>query len=196
MSGRATQPWSIANCFRVFAASDRRSALRSFFVGLWQRSRHACSGHATFGILFLIVLTSLPAYAGDAIHFHVARQRADRALVEFAKQAGASVLFPYDEVSQRTANSLEGEFTVNEGLARLLSGTGLIGTVDSSGAQLTVQLDESPKRAADTPARRGFLAALRGMFSSQRGRQPQANSSQPAQINGTEDPSSLMPVMI
>lgn len=141
---------------------------------------------AKHGLLFLISLYSFPAYAADTMSFHINQQRADKALIEFAQQAGTSVLFPYDRIRNRNANAVVGEFTVNEGLDRLLAGTGLIGTVDSSGTQLTVQLDEAK------PAR-GVFAALVAMLSA-RSANPQ-DPDQPEQA-GADEATTPLPAVI
>ena len=177
--------WNILR--RMLLAGGRLRRIRC------ARPRHT---RAASGFIFLISLVSISADAGDTIHFHVARQRADRALIEFAKQAGTSVLFPYDEVSRLTANPLQGEFTIDDGLARLLAGTGLSGRVDSSGSQLTVQFDASSTGAEGTRRRRGFLAVLRAIFSAQGGSPPAANSNQTAQIDAADESSTALPMMI
>jgi outer membrane receptor protein involved in Fe transport len=74
-----------------------------------------------------------------SVHFDIPRQRADIALTRFAQQAGIPVLFPYDTVSQRTANPLSGEYPVRDGLKILLEGTGLVAVTDT-GRQIRIRM--------------------------------------------------------
>ena len=65
------------------------------------------------------------AAVDTTIHFNIPQQRADLALTLFAEQADLTVVFPYDGISDRTANALIGEYSLEAGIQRLLVGTGL-----------------------------------------------------------------------
>lgn len=93
--------------------------------------------------LAVALLISSSALADGFVRFDIPSQRADAALTAFARQAEIPILFPFDEVSLRTANRLVGEYTVEDGLKVLLDGTGLTATVNGTG-QLTVQISEPP----------------------------------------------------
>ncbi len=97
------------------------------------------NSHAWIGLVALVPLV-VPRWAdaADAVRFDIPRQRADTALTSFARQSGIPVLFPYDTVSQRTANRLSGEYPIGEGLRILLDGTGLE-AVTRAGRQITVR---------------------------------------------------------
>ncbi|MEM9396382.1 MAG: TonB-dependent receptor [Pseudomonadota bacterium] len=89
------------------------------------------------------------------IDFLIAQQTADRSLIEFAKQAGITLVFPFDEASQVTTNRLEGRFTLTVGLGKLLQGTSLAPSIDSG--QLSVL---SAKEEAPDTVKRSFFGRL------------------------------------
>ena len=61
----------------------------------------------------------------EAILFDIPRQRADRALTRFAEQADLNLIFPFEEVREKTANRLVGPYPKEEAVEVLLAGTGL-----------------------------------------------------------------------
>jgi iron complex outermembrane receptor protein len=76
--------------------------------------------------------------ASDTIvSFDINEQRADRALIEFARQADRTLVFSFDVARGKTAGPLVGEFSVVEGLRKLLEGSGLQVSLDESG-QLSI----------------------------------------------------------
>lgn len=95
----------------------------------------------------------------ETIHFDIPAQRADRALTEFAQQAGLSVLFPFDRVTGVTANRLLGAYSAADGLRRLLDGTGLTGLLDKGGG-LSVEVIDATGRGPEMNENRGVFAAL------------------------------------
>lgn len=97
--------------------------------------------------IFACVLSGTKhTFAAEPIDFSIDSQRADVALTEFAKQAGITLLFPYDEAEQITTPSLQGNFSPYEGLMRLLAGTPLAAKLDDNGL-LSVQLVREPELA-------------------------------------------------
>ncbi len=85
---------------------------------------------------------------GEVMRFEIQKKRADQALIEFAKQADRTLLFPFDEARKRTSNSLKGEYRVDVGLEKLLAGTGLyismgpdgqLNVVDDADLKMTVE---------------------------------------------------------
>ncbi|HEY8521625.1 MAG TPA: TonB-dependent receptor [Gammaproteobacteria bacterium] len=74
-----------------------------------------------------------------ARYFEIPEQRADMALTTFAQQADLVVLFPFDEVSEMTANRLVGEYELEEAATILLRGTGLTAVLEG-GRQLVVRV--------------------------------------------------------
>ncbi|MCC5870141.1 MAG: TonB-dependent receptor [Gammaproteobacteria bacterium] len=121
------------------------------------------------GVLLACVYGALvlaePA-ADQSVRFNIPSQSADRALTMFAQQANITLVFPFDRASGVRANRLVGTYSVNEGLQRLLAGTGLLGTATEDG-QLTV---EAPAESGDSstmkPRTLGFFAFVLGLGSS------------------------------
>jgi hypothetical protein len=68
--------------------------------------------------------------------FAIPAQPAGAALNEFAKQADITLIFSYDLVVGERTPSLNGRFTVDEGLTRLLNGTSLGFRQAANGAYL------------------------------------------------------------
>lgn len=75
---------------------------------------------------------SVTSVSRDLIQFDIPSQRADRALTAFARQAGVTLLFRYEDASRRRANALVGRHSLADGLDILLRDTGLLGTVETS----------------------------------------------------------------
>src|SRR5437868_1957221 len=66
------------------------------------------------------------AHAGATLcHFDIQSQVAALALKEFARQADISLVFSSTLVANRRTSGIHGDFTVAEGLRKLLDGTGL-----------------------------------------------------------------------
>ena len=66
--------------------------------------------------------------ADDRVQFNIPRQRADLALILFAEQADLTLIVPFEDVRDKTANPVIGEFRVGEAALMLLEGTGLNAT--------------------------------------------------------------------
>ncbi len=66
--------------------------------------------------------------ATPRVLFDIPQQPAESALIEFAEQADITLIVRFDEVSGKPANPLRGEYTLEEGIAALLAGTGLTPT--------------------------------------------------------------------
>lgn len=117
------------------------------------------------GRVWLISACLLAASAGtawpteDQVDFDVPRQRADRALTQFAQQAGITLVFPFDIASRTQTNGLVGRYSVEQGLERLLKGTGLLGVADDEG-ELRIESDMQPGTRHDMTTRRAGLFAL------------------------------------
>lgn len=57
--------------------------------------------------------------------FDIPAQRADMALLEFARQSGTQIFFPYDFARTRSTQALHGEFTPEDALVQLANAGGL-----------------------------------------------------------------------
>lgn len=99
-------------------------------------------------VLSLALFLAGNAHASDdKIKFDVEAQSATRGVLRFAQQADLAVLFPRDVLTPYETNEVVGEYTVQEGLERLLAGSPLRGEITNSGALLVdVAHDGEPTR--------------------------------------------------
>ena len=81
--------------------------------------------------LFSELLWALPKQ--NLQNFNIDSGSADVSLIEFAKQANFTIIFPYEKVQSRRSNSLKGSFTIEQGIAKLLEGTGLVASFETDG---------------------------------------------------------------
>ena len=96
--------------------------------------------------------------------FDIPSQSADSALTEFAEQADLTLVFPDELVRDRTANALIGEYSLEEGAAILLEGTGLIPSF-SNPIVLNIMIDDtssSGERAMNATKKAGLVAIIAG----------------------------------
>lgn len=108
--------------------------------------------------IILSGLSTTLASENPEIFFRIPAQRADLALTEFAAQAGITLVFPFEEVSQRNANRLDDMYTLEQGLIYLLKGTDLTAIVESSGG---VSIAVVEKQGAEQMQKsRGWLAGI------------------------------------
>lgn len=76
----------------------------------------------------LLAIAALPAGCSEQAtlrRFDVPRQPAAAGLNEFARQADITLVFSYDLVAHAVTGELRGRYSINQGLALLLTGTGL-----------------------------------------------------------------------
>jgi len=116
----------------------------------------------------LLVIAPLAAIAGDRVDFDIAAQRADRGLIEFARQAGRSVLIPTERISQFTTRAVHGSHSVEEALGMLLDNSGLSGELIDGGV-VTVKINRPVEdKQTQQATSHGWLAsALSGTASAQ-----------------------------
>lgn len=113
----------------------------------------------------LVAVSASAAPETEQVEFDIPRQRADRALTQFAQQVGMTLVFPFDVVSRMETNELVGRYSVEQGLKILLEGTGLLGATSEGGEMrietLTraVELHDSGEKEM-IPKRTGFLALI------------------------------------
>lgn len=98
-----------------------------------------------------IALTAQPAFAQQKVPVDVKSQSLGTALTQFARQTNEQILFSPETVRGKRANQLRGSYSPEEGIARLLSGTGLRYRTTPAGAFI-VLADASTAIAAQTPA--------------------------------------------
>lgn len=82
---------------------------------------------------FALLMLCDTVFAQTKFSFDINKMRADLALTQFAQQSNTTLLFPYDLAEKEMANELQGEYTVELGIVKLLEGTGLYAVSDESG---------------------------------------------------------------
>src|SRR5690349_18265652 len=120
---------------------------------------------------FLAVLTALSAtvvaaegaVAGGApVHeYRIAVQPLDQALRQFALSAGMDLLFSPDLVAGRKSSSVNGSYSVDDALSRLLDGTGLSYSV--SGTRIVISHSDASHVISQTQGERGTHVAQAGV---------------------------------
>ncbi len=83
-------------------------------------------------------------FAKNLLRFDIDKQRADKALIAYAKKTKQTIIFSFDLTKQYQANAVKGYYSVDSGLNKLLKATGLIPVVNNSG-QLSIQVDNHEK---------------------------------------------------
>ena len=84
--------------------------------------------------------------------FNLSADTAAKALRRFTEQSGIPVLFGTETAAQVRTNAVQGEFTPDEAMARLLANTGLVVTANEKTGALTVSRDPNAQRAAPVAA--------------------------------------------
>jgi iron complex outermembrane recepter protein len=105
---------------------------------------------ALFTLTFSVALSA----AEDLVRFEVEAGDAGDTLKQFASQAGREILFPVGAVAAVKTNAVQGEYSVREGLARLLTGTRLEAKEDAETGALVVNLAELPNAPGAVAATR------------------------------------------
>ena len=100
----------------------------------------------SFLLVFAVLITTDFALAESHLEydFKIKAQRADKALIRFAKKVGMPVLFPNDQISGRYTNPLNGHYSLDTAIGILLDGTGLKAHSDDSG-QLFIKIFSEPE---------------------------------------------------
>src|SRR5687767_9913035 len=103
----------------------------------------------------------------EVVYFDIPQQRADLALTAFAEQADLTLIFPYEKVSEITANRLIGEYSIEEAISRLLANTPVKMAVSANGqlsiiAQATGESDIVHRRNKLSHALMTIMAAMFG----------------------------------
>ena len=106
---------------------------------------------------FLLLMPD--AFANGLIRFDINKQRADKALIDFAQQADQTIIFSFDLTKQYQANDLRGYYSIKAGLEKLLNRSGLSAVVNNSG-QLSIKLNKHDERITTMNTKKAFQAAL------------------------------------
>ena len=101
----------------------------------------------------------------DVVSFSIPTQDVNLALTAFAEQADLTLVFRFDE-SDKQANELKGDFSLEEGIAHLLEGTGLTAAFSSKLILKITKtaLNEQEGISMRKKIKKGFIAGLATMF--------------------------------
>ena len=117
---------------------------------------------AVLAIVFCLHSNNSPAVTDDNIPFKIPQQRADTALTLFAEQANLTLVFPFDQVKDITANRLVGNYPIDTAINILLQDTGLMPTF-SNQLVLNIAIDDKGK-SMNKNTRKTLLASMVGLF--------------------------------
>ena len=123
--------------------------------------------------------------------FDIPTQSANSALTEFAEQADLTLVFPDELVRDRTANALVGEYSLEEGAAILLEGTGLIPSF-SNPIVLNITIDNtstSGENVMNATKKAGLFAVIAGALSGG------VNAQEPADESAQGEQQSALPTL-
>jgi len=117
---------------------------------------------AMLAIVFCLHSSNSIAVMDDNIPFKIPQQRADTALILFAEQANLTLVFPFDQVKEITANRLVGHYPIDTAINILLQDTGLMPTF-SNQLVLNIAIDDKGK-SMNKNTRKTLLASMVGLF--------------------------------
>jgi len=125
------------------------------------RSNHMCylSPLGLVAPLFFSISVHANQIQGQMMQFDIKAQRADKALIEFAKQTEQTVVFSYELAKQYQANSLYGFYSQLDALNALLAETELDAVVDQNGL-LSIKLKQINRKDNNMMKLSGVSAAV------------------------------------
>jgi len=125
---------------------------------------------AVLAVFFCLHSNNSFAATDDTLPFNIPQQRADLALTLFAEQANLTLVFPFDQVKDKTANRLVGHYPVDTAVTILLQDTGLTPTF-SNQLVLNIAIESKGKRMniTNSSKRKTLLATLVGLFAASGG---------------------------
>ena len=121
------------------------------------------------------VLTSTNVFAQKKntdlrVFFNIPEKSVELALIEFAEQADLTLVVRFDDVSGKTANRLNGEYSLQKGIAILLDGTSLIPTFKNElvlNITTTVPTKKIEGSDMEGSAKKNVLASIIAFFAAQ-----------------------------
>ena len=120
---------------------------------------------AVLAVLFCLHSHNSFAVTDDTIPFNIPQQRADTALTQFAEQANLTLVFPFEQLKDKTANRLVGDYPIATAINLLLHNTGLTPRFSD---QLVLTIASEPKgkrmNITNSSKRKTVLAGLVGLF--------------------------------
>ncbi|MDB4309140.1 TonB-dependent receptor [Porticoccaceae bacterium] len=125
----------------------------------WLTFRNAV---AVLAVIFCLQSNHSSAVTDDIIPFNISQQRADTALTQFAEQANLTLVFPFDQIKDHTANRLVGNYSAKAAINILLHNSGLT-PMFSDRYVLNIAIENKGKRMNITK-RKTLLATMVGFF--------------------------------
>jgi len=121
----------------------------------------------------------------ETLSFDIPRQRADLSLTEFAEQANITLIFPFNDAMEITANPLAGKYSIEDAVRVLLADTRLKVNIGDDG-QLTIFTDQSLGEIDSMHKKNKLSSAVVGVISSLVGAQTlaQENSVEEVIVTG------------
>ncbi|MBE0350720.1 hypothetical protein PLIP_a0072 [Pseudoalteromonas lipolytica LMEB 39] len=123
------------------------------------RSKHVYLLPAAYFVYGLNVSQTVIAAEKQMLQFDIKAQRADLALIEFAKQTDQTVIFSFDLAKQYQAQSVFGFYTKLDALDAMLKGTELDAVVDQNGL-LSIKLKQINRKDNNMKNLSGISAAV------------------------------------
>ncbi|WP_189450353.1 STN domain-containing protein, partial [Cognatilysobacter xinjiangensis] len=105
-------------------------------------------------LLSLACSAALAAQAADGIRLDVPAGDLASALDAYARQSGTQLVYRADQLKGGRSPGLQGSYTAQQGLARLLQGSGFTAQRDASGAVLVVPAAAARPAPATAPVPR------------------------------------------
>lgn len=105
------------------------------------------------------------ASLGTIIPFDIPQQRADLSLIEFARQANITLIFPFTEAMDVTANPLVGNYSIEDAVRLLLANTRLKVSVGENG-QLMITSNQTQGEIDSMHTKNKLSSAILGILSS------------------------------
>jgi len=128
-----------------------------------RESKRLSMSLCTLLMLVVLICPRLGIASNTEFDFDIKSQRADKALIRFARKVGLPILFPNKQVSNRYSNTIRGRYDLNTAIKILLDGTGLKAKTGDSG-QLLVEIFSEPETDMIIPKlkKKSLLAAFFG----------------------------------
>ncbi|MDG1753104.1 MAG: TonB-dependent receptor plug domain-containing protein, partial [Thalassotalea sp.] len=90
-----------------------------------------CILNTTIKALILYLFICSPAFAEKLFLFDIQKQSADQALISFAKKTDKTIIFSYELIKNYQTNNVQGYYSFNQALSKLLRNSGLKAKVEN-----------------------------------------------------------------
>ncbi len=152
----------------------RKNLDSSSLCYVWRKFAHLGYGKMLLSCVFVVFCGSqsgrvvaaesdlnIATEKAETFNFDIPKQGADLSLITFAEQSNITLLFPFDEMKNRQANRLLGQYNIMNGLAVLLENTDLKAEINQSG-QLSILISSNLKEEQEMNKmpKRSIIATL------------------------------------